>query len=161
AGRDGVSRRHLPCRRLLRNVIGQQDSGGRAAAAAPRHFRRCSSRAMRRCVMATPIIAPSRAALTRAVAINRQYGHENLGFLSEEHGLTPAQPPLLQMPPSHRAWDDIIDRMPEYYRTLALREVIDAMPELGATEADFPDLYLCRASALLSFLAHAYYRVKI
>ncbi|MDQ3548313.1 MAG: hypothetical protein M3439_05765, partial [Chloroflexota bacterium] len=103
---------------------------------------------------------PSRQVLSRATILNRELGHENLGFLSEEHGFLPSQPPLLELPSSHRAWDEMVPRMPELHRTLQLRSAFDAMPMLSASEDALADHYLCRASALLSFFAHAYYRVQ-
>ncbi len=102
---------------------------------------------------------PSRLALTTAEETNKRLGHENLGFLSEEHGFMPSAPPLLQLPPAYQAWDDMAERLPELYRTLTLRKTFDTMPELSAAAADLPDEYLLRASALLSIFAHAYYRV--
>ncbi len=94
------------------------------------------------------------------MAINEELGHENLGFLSEMHGFLPSHQPLLELPPSHRAWDEMVPQMPELHRTLQLRPVFDSMPLLSATAEDLPDRYLCRASALLSFFAHAYVRVR-
>jgi sulfite reductase (NADPH) flavoprotein alpha-component len=109
----------------------------------------------------TPAIeqtAPSRSVLDRAMATNHALGHENLGFLSEEHGFAPSDPPLLSLPPSHRAWDDIVGQLPDLSRTLRLREAFDAMPLLPVDVQNLPDAYLCRASALLSMFAHAYFR---
>ena len=103
---------------------------------------------------------PSRQALAEAEALNRELGHENLGFLSEEHGFLPSSPPLLELPPSHRAWDEMVPQLPELHRTLRLRAAFDAMPLLSATADALPDRYLCRASALMCFFAHAYYRVQ-
>lgn len=108
--------------------------------------------------IAQPI--PSRRVLDEAVAENQRLGHENLGFLSESHGFLPVEPPLLELPPSHRPWDDMVPRMPELHRTLQLRHAFDAMPLLSAAEAALPERYLYRASALLSFFAHAYTRVR-
>ena len=102
---------------------------------------------------------PSRLALTTAEGTNKRLGHENLGFLSEEHGFMPSAPPLRQLPPAYQAWDDMAERLPELYRTLTLRKNFDTMPELSAAAADLPDEYLLRTSALLSIFAHAYYRV--
>ena len=102
---------------------------------------------------------PSRLALTTAEETNKRLGHENLGFLSEEHGFMPSAPPLLQLPPAYQPWDDMAERLPELYRTLTLRKTFDSMPELSAAAVDLPDEYLLRASALPSIFAHAYYRV--
>jgi sulfite reductase (NADPH) flavoprotein alpha-component len=110
--------------------------------------------------MTTQPTVPSREVLERATRKNAELGHENLGFLSEEHGLAPVVPPLLALPPSHRAWDDIVEQMPELWRSLRLRRVLDGLPLLSAAEPDLPDRYLLRASALLSMLAHSYVRVS-
>ncbi len=107
---------------------------------------------------ATDESVPSRSVLDRAIATNRELGHENLGFLSENHGFEPSKPPLLSLPPSHRAWDDMVGRLPALFRTLGLREAFDAMPVLPADAQSLPDTFLCRASALLSIFAHAYFR---
>jgi sulfite reductase (NADPH) flavoprotein alpha-component len=92
------------------------------------------------------------------MATNRALGHENLGFLSEEHGFEPSAPPLQNLPPSHRAWDDMVGHLPDLFRTLRLREAFDAMPVLPVDAENLPDTFLCRASALLSMFAHAYVR---
>lgn len=110
--------------------------------------------------MTTQPSVPSREVLERATRTNAALGHENLGFLSEAHGLAPFAPPLLELPPSHRAWDDIVEQMPEFWRTLRLRPVLDTLPLLSAAEEALPDRYLLRASALLSMLAHSYVRVR-
>ncbi len=107
-----------------------------------------------------PNTVPSRLALTQASETNRRLGHENLGFLSEDHGFMPTTPPLLELPPMYKAWDEIADRMPELYRTLSLRSTFDSLPILNVTEADLPDRYLLRASALLSIFGYAYYRIQ-
>jgi sulfite reductase (NADPH) flavoprotein alpha-component len=110
--------------------------------------------------MTTPPIVPSREVLERATRDNAELGHENLGFLSEEYGLAPVEPPLLALPPSYQAWDNIVEQMPDLWRSLRLRQVLDALPLLSAAEVDLPDRYLLRASALLSMLAHSYVRVS-
>ena len=96
-----------------------------------------------------------------AQAHNRQVGHELDGFLSIEHGFLPAAPPLLEFPESHRAWDDMIDRLPELFRRLLLRRAFDAMPVLDARAEALPDQYLLRASTLLGVFAHAYQYLAI
>ena len=108
---------------------------------------------------ASPIV-PSRMVLIEAGRTNARLGHENLGFLSEEHGLAPSRLPLLAMPESHRAWDQIVDEYPALWRQLRLRSTIDALPVLSASQDDLPDSYLLRASAVLSMLAHGYVRVQ-
>ena len=110
-------------------------------------------------------VAPPRAAarlvVENAEAHNRQVGHELDGFLSLEHGFLPAEPPLLAFPESHRAWDDMIDRLPELFRRLLLRRAFDAMPVLDARPEALPDQYLLRASTLLGVFAHAYQYMAI
>jgi cytochrome b involved in lipid metabolism len=103
---------------------------------------------------------PSRLVLQGAARTNHALGHENLGFLSESHGFMPCHPPLPKLPPAFKAWDELASRLPELYRTLALRSEIDALDVLETSKASLPDAYLLRASALLSILAHAYYHVE-
>jgi sulfite reductase (NADPH) flavoprotein alpha-component len=105
-------------------------------------------------------IVPSRLVLTQASETNKRLGHENLGFLSEEHGFMPTSPPLLELPPMYKAWDDIAENMPELVRTLSLRRTFDSLPVLNVSEANLPDKYLLRASALLSIFGYAYYRIQ-
>ncbi len=103
---------------------------------------------------------PARAVLEAAQATNRDLGHENLGALSETHGFLPITPPPLALPPSHKAWDDIAARLPELWRAIRVRQELHALPVLGASEAELPDEYLQRASAIISILAHAYHRIS-
>jgi sulfite reductase (NADPH) flavoprotein alpha-component len=103
---------------------------------------------------------PSRHILTTASQANERAGHENLGFLSESHGIMPTQPPLLSLPAGYEAWDEMAENLPELYRTLQVRKALEAMPVLSAAEADLPDEYLLRASVIISMLAHSYYRVE-
>ncbi|MCH7610981.1 MAG: FHA domain-containing protein [Chloroflexi bacterium] len=105
-------------------------------------------------------VIPSRLVLSTAEETNQRLGHENLGFLSDSHGFMPIRPPRLELPPAYQAWDVMVERLPELYRTLTLRQTFDEMPELSAASSDLPDEYLLRASALLSIFAHAYYRVE-
>ena len=110
-------------------------------------------------------VAPPRVAARRVVeaaeAHNRRVGHELDGFLSLAHGFLPAEPPLLAFPESHRAWDDMTDRLPELFRRLSLRRAFEAMPVLDARPAALPDRYLLRASTLLGVFAHAYQYMAI
>jgi ferredoxin-NADP reductase/cytochrome b involved in lipid metabolism len=103
----------------------------------------------------TPGDVPSGAALRRAERANAEAGHENLGFLSESHGFLPVEPPRLRLP-DHRAWDETAARLPELWRTVAVREAIEALPVLGVGELEDGDLW--RASCLVSILAHSYVR---
>lgn len=105
-------------------------------------------------------IVPSRYILSNAIATTQSLGHENLGFLSEIHGFMPSQPPLLKLPPAYQAWDDIVDNLPNLYRTLGLRAALEQMPTLGADPDSLPDKYLLRASMIISILGHAYFRIQ-
>jgi sulfite reductase (NADPH) flavoprotein alpha-component len=109
--------------------------------------------------MTTPVI-PARQVLRTAKATNQRLGHEHLGFLSETHGFMPQAQPLLCLPPSHRAWDDLAAQLPELFRSLSLRRAFDRMPLLDASAAALPDRALLRASAIISIFAHAYYYVE-
>lgn len=112
-----------------------------------------------RAAPATKVAA--RRVVEAAQAHNRQVGHELDGFLSLEHGFLPVDPPLLAFPESHRAWDDMIDRLPELFRRMLLRRAFDAMPVLDARPEALPDQYLLRASTLLGVFAHAYQYLAI
>jgi sulfite reductase alpha subunit-like flavoprotein len=109
--------------------------------------------------MTTPLI-PARQVLRTAEETNKRLGHEHLGFLSEAHGFMPLEPPLLCLPPSHRAWDDLAAQLPELFRSLTLRRAFDRMPILDASVAELPDQALLRASTIISIFAHAYYYVE-
>ena len=108
-----------------------------------------------------PRKVPARRVVEAAEAHNRQVGHELDGFLSLEHGFLPAELPLLAFPESHRAWDDMTDRLPELFRRLSLRRAFDAMPLLDARPEALPDRYLLRASTMLGVFAHAYQYMAI
>lgn len=105
-------------------------------------------------------IVPSRYVLSNAIATAQSLGHENLGFLSEMHGFMPSQPPLLKLPSDYQAWDDVVDKLPDLYRTLGLRAALEQMPILGADPDTLPDKYLLRASMIISILGHAYFRIQ-
>jgi len=105
-------------------------------------------------------VTPSRLILTTASQENIRLGNENLGFLSELHGIMPVTPPLLHMPSGYEAWDEIAENLPELFRTIRVRQALDAMPVLSAAKADLPDEYLLRASVIMSMLAHSYHRVE-
>ncbi|MFF4775772.1 FHA domain-containing protein [Microtetraspora fusca] len=110
-------------------------------------------------------VGPPRVAARRVVEAaeehNRRVGHELDGFLSLAHGFLPVEPPLLAFPESHRAWDEMTDRLPELFRRLSLRRAFDAMPVLDARPEALPDRYLLRASTLLGVFAHAYQYMAI
>lgn len=103
---------------------------------------------------------PARIALSRAMESNAANGHENLGFLSETHGFMPAVRPLLSMPESHRVWDDIAHDLPALYRSQSLRQRLEEMPTLMVDRASLDDIFVMRASIILSVFAHAYVRVE-
>src|SRR5690349_8291021 len=63
-------------------------------------------------------VVPSRHVLSNAIATTQSLGHENLGFLSETHGFMPSQPPLRKLPATYQAWDEMVENLPELYRTL-------------------------------------------
>ncbi|MFC7761037.1 FHA domain-containing protein [Catellatospora bangladeshensis] len=109
---------------------------------------------------APPDVA-ARRVVTAAQAHNQRVGHELDGFLSVAHGFLPAQPPLLAFPDSHRAWDEMTDRLPDLFRRLTLRRAFDAMPVLDARPEALPDRYLLRASTMLGVFAHAYQYMAI
>lgn len=104
---------------------------------------------------------PSREVLIEVERINAELGHENLGYLSESAGFLPRNPPLLQMPESHHAWDEIAENLPYLHKTLEVRRVLDAMPRLSGTINAIPDKYLLRASSLLGVFAHSYHHIQI
>lgn len=88
--------------------------------------------------------------------------HDELGgFLSFEHGFLPREPPLTALPASHRAWDELADRIPALFTRLETRPVVDRLPLLDADVAALPDRFLFRASTLLGILAHAYWYAEI
>ena len=102
----------------------------------------------------------ARKVVEAAEAYNREQGHENDGFLSTAYGFLPVEPPLLALPASHSAWDEMVDRLPELHRNLTMRRVFDQMPLLAATPDVLPDRYLLRASTMLGVFAHAYQYVE-
>ncbi|WP_035855013.1 FHA domain-containing protein [Cryptosporangium arvum] len=103
-------------------------------------------------------VSPARRVVEAAEAYNREQGHELDGFLSLEYGFLPVEPPLRALPESHRAWDDLVDRLPALYASLELRAEFDRLPVLDADA--LPDKYLLRASVLLGVFAHAYQYVR-
>ena len=105
-------------------------------------------------------VVPSRYVLSNAIATAQNLGHENLGFLSEVSGFIPTTPPLLNLPPAYHAWDELVDNLPDLYRTLGLRAALEQMPILSADADTLPDKYLLRASMIISILGHAYFRIQ-
>lgn len=102
-----------------------------------------------------------RRVLNEAQDVNSKLGHENLGFLSEEHGFIPAILPLESLPKNFQPWDDVSAHLPELISTLTLRNVVDRLPILSVTEENLPDPYLCRAALVLCNIAHSYYWVEV
>ena len=70
----------------------------------------------------------------------------------------PAAPPLLALPASHGAWDDLAASLPGLWENVSVREAIRKLPVL--TVEDLADEHLWRASTVLSILAHSYVRVE-
>ncbi|MFK7826572.1 MAG: gamma-glutamylcyclotransferase [Oligoflexales bacterium] len=99
---------------------------------------------------------PSRAILDYAEKINSSLQHENLGFLSIEHGFMPKYPPKTSLPSEFIIWDQMIRQLPNLYRSLELRKMIDEMPFLDASENHLGDAYLLRAASVIAMLSHAY-----
>lgn len=108
-----------------------------------------------------PRTVPARKIVEAAEAHNRRVGHELDGFLSVAHGFLPVDAPLTAFAESHRAWDDMVARLPDLFRRLALRRAFDQMPVLDARPEALPDRYLLRASTLLGVFAHAYQYMAI
>jgi cytochrome b involved in lipid metabolism len=100
--------------------------------------------------------APCEIVVESAEAINRSSGHANAGFLSRIAGFTPLQQPLTHLPASFHAWDAIATDLPRLIKQQTLRSVVSHLPVLSARPEHLPDLYLLRASTILSILAHAY-----
>ncbi|MEU8824823.1 cytochrome b5 domain-containing protein [Streptomyces sp. NPDC048636] len=103
---------------------------------------------------------PSRRVLESAEEYNAAHGHELRGFLSSSSGFIPKLPTVRSFPASHTAWDVVIARMPELWRTVTLRQTLCEMPVLGAGPEDLPDAFVWRASVAMSVFAHAFVRVE-
>jgi len=89
---------------------------------------------------------------------NKENNHENLGFLSFERGFMPLNEPIQSLPSTFTIWDQIAQNLPHHYKNQSLRKALNTMQVLDANEESLPDKYLCRASMLMSMLAHAYVR---
>ncbi|MCF7553459.1 FHA domain-containing protein [Pseudonocardia sp. WMMC193] len=105
---------------------------------------------------ARPTVSPARVVVATAERTNRVQGHELDGFLSTEFGLLPAAPPLLSLPASHAAWDEVAAELPRRYGGLHLRRLLENLPELDTSPDALPDDALYRASTILGTFAHAY-----
>ncbi|WP_010180188.1 cytochrome b5 domain-containing protein [Aquimarina agarilytica] len=106
--------------------------------------------------MNTTIYSPSHNYIKYAEQTNAQNGHENLGFLSFERGFMPLLNPISNLPYPFNLWDKIASDLPKHYKNQTLRVSIQKMEVLDAENLN--DKYLCRASMLMSILAHAYVR---
>jgi sulfite reductase (NADPH) flavoprotein alpha-component len=104
---------------------------------------------------------PSRRVLEEVERINIERGHEVGGFVSLSHGFIPKNPPKQVLPESHRVWDEVALSLPELYRTVKVRDALDAMPILPATVDALPDEHLLRALSILSIFAHAWVRIEM
>ncbi|MEA2273131.1 MAG: hypothetical protein QOI98_1839, partial [Solirubrobacteraceae bacterium] len=98
----------------------------------------------------------SRQVLSEADDYYLRTGDELQGFLSEEHGFLPRDPPELSLPRSHRAWDELAAALPSLWRDLGVRAAVRELPELRGTEDVLPARYVRRASTVLSMLAQSY-----
>lgn len=67
----------------------------------------------------------ARRVVEDAQRTNKALGHENLGFLSFEHGYMPASLPETELPKSHKPWDEAAASLPVTYRDLSLRSLLD------------------------------------
>lgn len=101
----------------------------------------------------------ARDVLDAAMRENAARGDEALGFLSDSHGFLPKEDPRHALPASHAAWDRLAEELPDLFGTLQARRAVEALPTLPATRDVLPDADLCRASAVLAILAHAWARV--
>ena len=99
---------------------------------------------------------PSRVVLDHAEKVNNSLQHENLGFLSIEHGFMPKFPPKMDLPAEFMIWDQMVRQLPNLYRSLELRKMLDDMPVLDASDKFLGDTYLLRAASVLAMLSHAY-----
>jgi hypothetical protein len=110
--------------------------------------------------MRVPRTVPAARVLAEAEETNARLGHDVRGSLSADRGFLPAQP-LLALPDSHARWDEAAARLPDLFRTLAVRPVLDALPVLPADTAALPDAALLRAATVLGLLGHAYVHVHV
>ena len=102
-------------------------------------------------------LAPAWRTLLEYERLNLDAGHENAGFLSSTHGYLPRAPPLARLDARFASWDDVVRELPLLYRDVHVRQRLDALDVLSASEADLPDSQVLRACALLGILAHAYW----
>ncbi len=107
-------------------------------------------------IMNTKTYSSSHNYIVYAEKINTQNGHENLGFLSFKRGFMPLKNPISKLPAPFDIWDKIAQELPKHYKNQTLRVSLQKMEILDATMLG--EKFLCRASMLMSILAHAYAR---
>jgi sulfite reductase alpha subunit-like flavoprotein len=106
----------------------------------------------------TPPEGPALVALQLADNEVASTGLELNGFLSHARGFLPRRPPPLSFAASHRPWDEASRQLPELYRDVCVRRVLDDLPCLPADREALADSLLGRAATVLGVLAHAYVR---
>jgi sulfite reductase (NADPH) flavoprotein alpha-component len=107
-----------------------------------------------------PSAVPGRRVLEDAARDDRSSGAGLLGYLSEERGFMPRQPPLTALPPSHGAWDELAAALPALFRSVSFRESARDLPLLDAAPETLPDGAVRRAATVLGLLAHTWFRVE-
>ena len=75
--------------------------------------------------------------------------------LSEERGFLPHVDPLLSLPATFSAWEEIAQKLPKYLAGMSLRRSVDALPQFPL-DALKSDAEIHRAMVMLSFIGHAY-----
>ena len=96
--------------------------------------------------------------LQAALLLQNQKGHGVDLFCSIEHGFVPITEPLLALPKSHAAWDQITAELPILLRDRQMLQKGTDLPILSAGPEDLEEPYLCRAACILGHLAHAWVR---
>ncbi|MCB0172205.1 MAG: hypothetical protein KDJ97_16780 [Anaerolineae bacterium] len=99
---------------------------------------------------------PAADIIAEAEANRPAFGHSPLGFLSRSDGFLPHTPPLEALPASHQVWDEAAAQLPALMAGRHVRAAIDDLPLLSGGEDDLDDVYLWRATLVLSYIAHAY-----
>ena len=75
--------------------------------------------------------------------------------LSEERGFLPHVDPLLSLPATFSAWEEIAQKLPKYLAGMSLRRSVDALPQFPL-DALKSEAEIHRAMVMLSFIGHAY-----
>jgi sulfite reductase (NADPH) flavoprotein alpha-component len=94
--------------------------------------------------------------LAQAESDQPSIGHSPKGFLSRTHGFLPIAPPLVALPKTHQAWDEVALMLPQLFMTQRVCAVLNELPLLSASDKDLDEVYLWRAAVLLGYMAHAY-----